>query len=674
METKSRLKDLLNTEVPFQYVGLPLLDIVFKPVANVELKERFPDLLLTFRDSNYCIVSTADCGFIDLDKCIFDETPLKIYTSTFCKVYYAHSYANMDVIGTILREYLECKNIHACTYPGEEYWRDIDFYVGGIPGYQIIGRVFIDVQKGYDYFIYNCFDNNVQFIDLTEDQFMKLIYLQMGEYGLKSTMIEQNGIVGLMTKDDLVFPSEGNWDFVSDNDENHSYNMVAISQNDRWGFVDTSGKVIVSPHYEYAKNGARHFELEHENIACARVWLNEKVGLVDSYGNQFVECIYDSIGDDRSGLVFRNGMALVCKNQKYGFINRTGQLIIDCIYDLVDTLVFSESDTQFNDAGIAILELNGKIVFIDKSGKIVKTSSRGLEKSGENYLIFNETYELINDAAITELKFEKGIDYLYPFEGKVARVRIGKKWGLINQHGEWLTPLVFDRIYRINNNLARVKINEKYGIIDITGQWMVSPEFDSIQIYSKYIGASLNSNSVYFDLEGGKISKPILDLQHNTLEFHDGLAKDELNGKWGFKDASNQWVIHPQYEEVSDFHHGWSSATSNGIIKYIDKSGESLLREGLSRARSVSEDTYWKCGFIDNSGNWVIMPIYENVGYFYEGLAKSKFNGKWGFIDRYGEWVIEAKYEDVGNFRNGIASVIYNDECHWINSTGVIIK
>jgi hypothetical protein len=39
-----------------------------------------------------------------------------------------------------------------------------------------------------------------------------------------------------------------------------------------------------------------------------------------------------------------------------------------------------------------------------------------------------------------------------------------------------------------------------------------------------------------------------------------------------------------------------------------------------------------KWGFIDKTGKWAILPVFDDVWAFSEGLAKVKYNGKIGFI------------------------------------------
>ena len=46
-----------------------------------------------------------------------------------------------------------------------------------------------------------------------------------------------------------------------------------------------------------------------------------------------------------------------------------------------------------------------------------------------------------------------------------------------------------------------------------------------------------------------------------------------------------------------------------------------------------------KWGFINEKQQWVIQPKFEDAKEFQNGKAAAKLNGKWGFINKRGEWL-----------------------------------
>ena len=118
--------------------------------------------------------------------------------------------------------------------------------------------------------------------------------------------------------------------------------------------------------------------------------------------------------------------------------------------------------------------------------------------------------------------------------------------------------------------------------------------------------------------------------------FHDGLAAVCVGNKWGFIDKSGQFVIMPEFDAVGDF------------------------SEGL--ACVVSGD---KCGFVDKAGK-VVIPIQYNrrtfdLGYmtFKDGLCPAELQaGSMGFIDKHGQLLVKPEYTSVWPFADGLSPVI----------------
>ncbi len=66
--------------------------------------------------------------------------------------------------------------------------------------------------------------------------------------------------------------------------------------------------------------------------------------------------------------------------------------------------------------------------------------------------------------------------------------------------------------------------------------------------------------------------------------------------------------------------------------KYLDVHSYS---EGLAAAQSSNG----KWGFVDENQEWVIEPQFEDVRDFQRGKAAAKMDGKWGFINKHGDWL-----------------------------------
>lgn len=88
--------------------------------------------------------------------------------------------------------------------------------------------------------------------------------------------------------------------------------------NDKYGYIDEKGQVIVEPKYDLA------YDL-NEGMAAFR--LNGKYGFIDQKGGEIIPPKYDQTWK------FIGGYAAVKLDNKYGFIDKTGKEVIPLIYE-----------------------------------------------------------------------------------------------------------------------------------------------------------------------------------------------------------------------------------------------------------------------------------------------------------------------------------------------------
>lgn len=89
------------------------------------------------------------------------------------------------------------------------------------------------------------------------------------------------------------------------------------------------------------------------------------------------------------------------------------------------------------------------------------------------------------------------------------------------------------------------------------------------------------------------------------------------------------------------------------------------FKEGLAPVKLCG-----KWGYIDKKRREIIAPKYDDAECFCEGLARVALNGKWGFIDKAGCEIISLKYDGVGNFREGVAYAKLNGKEFYIDRNG----
>ena len=196
-------------------------------------------------------------------------------------------------------------------------------------------------------------------------------------------------------------------------------------------------------------------EMEDWNDEFYRVSLNNRYNLLNKQSNTLLyRRWYDDIHYPSDGL------ALVELNGKFGFIDKTGREVIPCKYDFA---------YDFSD-GLASIELNGKYGFIDKTGR-----------------------------EVVPCKYDYADDF---FEG-LARVQLNGKCGFIDKAGREVIPFKYDWAWNFSNGLAPVKLNDRWGFIDKTGREVIPCEYDYVFNFSGRLArAQLNDKWGYIDKQG----------------------------------------------------------------------------------------------------------------------------------------------------------------------------
>jgi len=80
-----------------------------------------------------------------------------------------------------------------------------------------------------------------------------------------------------------------------------------------------------------------------------------------------------------------------------------------------------------------------------------------------------------------------------------------------------------------------------------------------------------------------------------------------------------------------------------------------------------------KAGYIDEIGEIVITPIFDEAYEFSEGLAAVSNNGKYGYINTNGVIVIPFKFDFAREFSEGYAAVKVKEKWGFINKDGKLI-
>lgn len=325
--------------------------------------------------------------------------------------------------------------------------------------------------------------------------------------------------------------------------------LLPFSQNELWGYLDTTGKIVIEPQYPMAG-------FFQEGLAYVQI--EDALGYINTKGEVIIEPEYPAATN------FLNGFASVMIDEDWMVINKNGELIMESYFER--PMIFKDGLAKFK----LEMGLRSKYGFINIYG----------------------------DTAIYP-KYEMASDFS---EGLCMATPDGRKYGYINTKGEWIIPAEYDLgvLMKINGDYdfsdknfsdgyVSVQKGEKYGIIDKTGKLVLDFTFDFIGEFSEGLAPAKKDDKYgYIDINGKWVIKP----EYTSAEkFHNGLAAVSLGPlfeeKYGFINSKGKIVIPitiESYYSMSEAMKFWEGFVpcfvEYGVFGYIDRKGEVIWKMG----------------------------------------------------------------------------------------------
>jgi hypothetical protein len=249
--------------------------------------------------------------------------------------------------------------------------------------------------------------------------------------------------------------------------------------------------------------------------------------------------------------------------------------------------------------------------YIDKSGKII-----GGKYHQENNGEIKEG--LLPIRVKVEGKFRGNEGFMYPNGFKIM--------------GPWIETYSFTR------GFAPVKTRDgKWGFINKFGDMIESPKYSNVAYEAAEGLRWVKTDTGYGFVDLG-LNMKIPPKFSDAESFFEGLAAVAID----ISDTEKLNFI----EKESDFLFGFVDLNDKEIIK-AKYNGARRFSENLA---PVMEGLNW--GFINKTGQMVIKPQFDDAFPFREGMAAVKKNGYWGFIDKTGKYAIKPRFITSSSYAN----------------------
>lgn len=214
--------------------------------------------------------------------------------------------------------------------------------------------------------------------------------------------------------------------------------MAAFQVNDKWGFINKEGKVVIKPIY----NEVSPFVGGLASVSNGRRWsyINSKGDIV--IGDKF------NVREKEPGKYFAelafNSQVYMGDKIESGFFDRNGDLKFSC-----------QNGSDFKE-GFAAICIENKWGFIDTTGTIRITP--------------------------------KYMSVLDGFSQGLCGVYVNHNWGFIDKTGDIVIVAKYEEVHPFQEDIAPVLMDGKWGFVDRLGNLIIANKFDNIQIKDLPVG------------------------------------------------------------------------------------------------------------------------------------------------------------------------------------------
>lgn len=318
--------------------------------------------------------------------------------------------------------------------------------------------------------------------------------------------------------------------------------------------------------------------------------------------------------------------------------------------------------------GLAAVEKNGKVGFIDKMGRTVipfeyDTPTQeftdgvvALSKGDDNVFLDNKGNELFRSSSFG--RFHDGL----------ATSRQGDLIGFVDKTGKMVIPAKYDYTGDFSDGLCWVTSPQSgslIGFIDTTGKLVVPFQYEwpserqPADFHEGLCPVMVDPDHEYFGYIDTTGKRAFPGIYFGDVDFSEGLAcvseiiktDGENIVKIGYIDTTGKMVINLPEDNGGPFHGGVAPVrTPGGAIYFIDKTGKQVfeLDKRYKTVEHYGEGTWivWdgeNMGYIDNTGKTIVPCRYYAYKPFSEGLAavRESKDGRWGFVDKKGHTTFE---------------------------------
>jgi hypothetical protein len=374
--------------------------------------------------------------------------------------------------------------------------------------------------------------------------------------------------------------------------------LYPMKENAKWGYMDETGKVVITPAYDYTWDFTE---------GLGRIKTQGKYGFVNEKGEMIIPPSF-AFADD-----FKDG---------YARVNTSDVTTTTVLYDGYD---LSSGWTFVNPQGVVFSQTFAKAEWLRDGIAQVKDDAE-YETPW--------TYVSISDGNL--IASERPTEAIFTYNGHnlaPASDPSTGKIGMIDKMEQWVIQPTFDAMEPFSEGLAAAKKDNLFGYVDLQGNWV----YQEIVPIENYFSLSYDFKPFSNGLAAVRITKdsytyinhqgkqPFKQRFTSAASFtEEGYAIVATEAGTGLIDTKGTFVIKPHLEISSvekgiviyHTNEGYGAKDLKTLKDIVPpKYGDVELAGDLIRLRESGATT----GYINQKGEFVIAPEYAAAWSFIDG-------------------------------------------------------
>lgn len=346
--------------------------------------------------------------------------------------------------------------------------------------------------------------------------------------------------------------------------------LLAFQKDDKWALVAPDGFRQMTPfRYKYvmdlnvlASNGIVTY-LNPDSYALVAVLENDKWGFVDSLGKEVIAPKYDH--DESYGTgdcpTFIDGYAAVKLNGNYGMIDLSGKVVLPFDYWYFEE-VFRDSPAVYYVARKNLGELSGPDELLSTKGeKLIDKEYYSLVEFGDSMAVVYDGVYGNFKRGVYDLKAKREVfsgDYDEISYLAQSRFMVKKdgKWGCFDRNGKQIFDFKYDEVDAFSNGAAKVKLGDEWGFVKLDGSVLVTPKYNSVYPFGKdRLAVVCNGGCECINFLGKTVTSQIYSNIDYYPEDYNGFycRKVRIYGKvkdrWGYINYRGQEIVPCEYSK-----------------------------------------------------------------------------------------------------------------------------